>query len=113
MTALKAGGDYPSGSSGGRANGDRFMDGFWVPLVREMASRLGLFGLALIAFETLKTVSHVVLHVMGIGAAEHAASEECRKAGGGPTDLCAPPSLQFQHTLFLPPCANPPSLLSL
>jgi hypothetical protein len=87
IAALKAGGDYPSGESGGRANGDRSMDGFWVPVVREMAPRLGLFGLVSLAFETLKSVPHVVLHVMGIGAAEHAASEECRKAGGGATDL--------------------------
>jgi hypothetical protein len=78
------------------ATGGRSVDGFWVPLVRDFAPRLGLFGLASLAYETLGTVPHVVLHVMGIGAAEHAGSRECRSAGGGATDLCvAWPDIAF------------------
>eukprot|EP00962_Isochrysis_galbana_P043522 scaffold16595_cov86-Isochrysis_galbana.AAC.2 len=80
VAAIKSGGRDSTGGPGGIY--------FWVPLVRDFAPRIGLFGLASLAFETVTTVPHVVLHVMGIIAAEHAGSLECRSAGGGATDLC-------------------------
>jgi len=54
--------------------------------VSEYAADLGLFGLVCLAFDA-GVVPHTAMHVMGLGAAAHGASVECRAAGGLPSDL--------------------------
>lgn len=64
-------------------------EAFWVPLVREYAASLGLFGVVWLAYTKVVAVPHVALHVMGFVAADHAGSEECIQAGGSADDLYA------------------------